>query len=47
MLKLKKKNISDSYDNNIANQLKAIKEMYNSGDLTKEEYEKAKKKILD
>ena len=44
---IKKKNISDSYDNNIANQLKAIKEMYNSGDLTKEEYEKAKKKILD
>ena len=34
-------------DNNIAEQLKVIKEMHNSGDLTKEEFEKAKKKILD
>jgi len=41
---IQKTNISDD---NIANQLKAIKEMYESGDLTKEEYEKAKKKILD
>jgi hypothetical protein len=33
--------------NNIAGQLREIKEMYKSGDLTKEEYIKAKKKILD
>ena len=33
--------------NNIAEQLREIKEMYKSGDLTKEEYKKAKKKILD
>ena len=32
---------------NIAGQLKELKEMYKSGDLTKEEYKKAKKKILD
>ena len=32
--------------NNIAGQLREIKEMYKSGDLTKEEYEKGKKKIL-
>ena len=32
---------------NIAGQLKKLKEMYKSGDLTKEEYKKAKKKILD
>ena len=33
--------------NNIAGQLKELKEMYKSGDLTKEEYKKAKKKILE
>ena len=33
--------------NNIAGQLRELKEMYKSGDLTKEEYEKAKKKTLD
>ena len=32
---------------NIAEQLKELKEMYKSGDLTEEEYKKAKKKILD
>ena len=32
---------------NIAGQLKELKEMYKSGDLTKEEYKKAKKKVLD
>ena len=32
---------------NIAGQLKELKEMYKSGDLTEEEYKKAKKKILD
>lgn len=33
--------------NNTAGQLRELKEMYKSGDLTKEEYEKAKKKTLD
>ena len=33
--------------NNITEQLRELKEMYKSGDLTKEEYKKAKKKILD
>ena len=33
--------------NNIAGQLKELKEMYKSGDLTEEEYKKAKNKILD
>ena len=31
----------------ITEQLKELKEMYKSGDLTEEEYKKAKKKILD
>ena len=33
--------------NNVTEQLRELKEMYKSGDLTKEEYKKAKKKILD
>ena len=33
--------------NNTAGQLRELKEMYKSGNLTKEEYEKAKKKTLD
>ena len=33
--------------NNIADQLKQLKEMYKSGDLTEEEYKKAKKKALE
>ena len=33
--------------NNVVGQLKGLKEMYKSGELTKEEYEKAKRKILD
>ena len=33
--------------NNITGQLKELKEMYKSGDLTKEEYKKARNKILD
>ena len=33
--------------NNVVEQLKELKEMYKYGDLTKEEYKKAKKKILD
>ena len=32
---------------NVAEQLKILKEIYNSGDLTKEEYTKAKKKVLE
>ena len=32
---------------NVAGQLKILKEMYDSGDLTQEEYTKAKKKVLD
>tara|TARA_B100000700_G_scaffold330171_1_gene455041 strand:- start:1650 stop:2114 length:465 start_codon:yes stop_codon:yes gene_type:complete len=33
--------------NSVVEQLKAVKKMYKSGDLSKEEYIKAKKKILD
>ena len=33
--------------NDIAEQLKIINEMYESGNLTEEEYIKAKKKIID
>jgi len=40
-----RKSISSS--NDVAEQLKLIKEMYDSGDLTKEEYKKAKDKILN
>ena len=32
---------------NLSGQLKELKEMYKSGELSKEEYEKAKSKILD
>ena len=32
---------------NVAGQLKILKEMYDSGDLTKEEYTKAKEKVLE
>ena len=32
---------------NIGDQLKILKELYDSGDLTKDEYIKAKKKIID
>jgi hypothetical protein len=38
---------STSPANDVAEQLKLIKEMYDSGDLTKEEYKKAKDKILN
>ena len=40
-------NKSITSTNNVVEQLKELKEMYKFGDLTKEEYEKAKKKILD
>jgi len=41
--------ISEENDssNNIAKQLKILKKMYDDGDLTKEEYSKAKKKVLE
>ena len=38
-------NISDS--GSLTEQLKALNELYKSGALTKEEFEKAKKKILN
>ena len=38
-------NSNNSYS--LAAQLKELKEMYQAGDLTKEEYEKAKRKVLD
>ena len=34
-------------DNNIVDQLNSLNELYKSGVLTKEEFEKAKKKILN
>ena len=39
--------INTSLTDNIAGQLKILKEMYDAGDLTKEEYTKAKKKVLE
>ena len=36
-----------TFTNNITEQLKELKEMYKSGDLTEEEYKKAKKKVLE
>ncbi len=39
--------INTSLTDNIAGQLKILKEMYDAGDLTKEEYIKAKKKVLE
>ena len=56
MKKKKCKNISiisaeitktSSASENIADQLKTLKELYVSGGLTKEEYKKAKEKILE
>ena len=38
-------NISDSVD--LTEQLKVLNELYKSGALTKEEFEKAKKKLLN
>ena len=44
----KKKETSQADDNrDIVKELKDLKEMYNSGALTKEEFEKAKKKLLN
>ena len=42
-----KTQINKSSVQNVAGQLKEVRDMYKSGDLTKEEYKKAKKKILD
>ena len=39
-------NKSTTSTDNVAEQLKILKEMYDSGDLTQEEYTKAKKKVL-
>ena len=38
---------STTSTDNVAGQLKVLKEMYDSGDLTQEEYIKAKKKVLE
>ena len=40
-------NKSTTSTDNVAGQLKILKEMHDSGDLTQEEYTKAKKKVLD
>ena len=40
-------NKSTTSTDNVAGQLKILKEMYDSGDLTEEEYKKAKKKALE
>ena len=40
-------NKSTTSTDNVAGQLKILKEMYDSGDLTQEEYIKAKKKVLE
>ena len=40
-------NKSTTFTNNVAGQLKILKEMYDAGDLTQEEYTKAKKKVLE
>jgi len=40
-------NKSSTSTDNVAGQLKILKEMYDSGDLTQEEYTKAKRKVLE
>ena len=40
-------NESTTSTDNVTGQLKILKEMYDSGDLTQEEYKKAKKKVLE
>tara|TARA_B100001123_G_C15090305_1_gene939345 strand:- start:72 stop:536 length:465 start_codon:yes stop_codon:yes gene_type:complete len=42
-----KASLNESTISNVGAQLKIVKEMYESGDLTQEEYIKAKKKILE
>ncbi|MDC1258291.1 SHOCT domain-containing protein [Pelagibacteraceae bacterium] len=46
-LLLEKNNVDDDQSNNVVNQLQKLKDMLNSGILTKEEFDKAKKKILN
>ncbi|MDC6465619.1 SHOCT domain-containing protein [Pelagibacteraceae bacterium] len=43
--KIKNEALNSSFS--ISNELKDLKDLYDSGDLTKEEYTKAKKKLLD
>ena len=38
---------SDSTNNNLVEQLNSLNKLYKSGALTKEEFEKAKKKLLN
>ena len=38
---------ASAYENSVASQLKELKEMHKDGDLTQEEYSKAKKKVLE
>ena len=47
MNKVSSNKIKSSKKNNFIDQLEQINEMYKSGVLTKEEFEKAKKKILN
>ena len=46
-MQIQKTTSSLSGDSNLTEQLKALNELYKSGALTKEEFEKAKKKLLD
>ena len=45
--KIKSSSINNNESSNIVEQLKKLNELYKSGVLTKEEFEKAKKKILN
>ena len=45
--KSKKKLEKKSENNNISDQLKSVNDLYKAGVLTKEEFERAKKKILN
>jgi len=46
-ISLIKTNDANNTSNNIANQLQALTDLFNNGSLTKEEFEKAKKKLLN
>ena len=45
--KKSKKKLEKKSENNIIDQLEALNDLYKSGVLTKEEFEKGKKKILN
>jgi hypothetical protein len=45
--KIKSSSINNNESSNIVEQLQKLNELYKSGVLTKEEFEKAKKKLLD